>query len=163
MCALSGKLSHIDARGRASMVDVSGKKPTRREAVAEGQVRISAELAHAIESNTLAKGNLLETARLAGIQAAKRTGELIPLCHSLPLDHLAVELWLDGDRVRIRAAAVTTAKTGVEMEALTAVAAAALTVIDMGKAIDPLMTIEQIGLMYKSGGKREIRRGEKRA
>jgi cyclic pyranopterin monophosphate synthase len=129
-----------------------------RRAVAEGAVRVNAALAKAIESNSIKKGNLLDVARLAGIVAAKRTDELIPLCHSLPLDHVEVEAWLDERVVRIRATATTTAKTGVEMEALVAVSVAALTVIDMGKAIDSLMTIESVQLMEKTGGKRDIRR-----
>lgn len=140
------------------MVDVSAKAVTARRAVAEGRVRVSAELAAAISANTLAKGDLLAVARLAGVMAAKRTDELIPLCHSLPLDHCDVEAWLEGQQVRLRATAVTTARTGVEMEALTAVTVAALTVIDMGKAIDPLMVIEAVGLTEKTGGKREVRR-----
>jgi cyclic pyranopterin monophosphate synthase len=150
-------LSHIDAAGRAAMVDVAGKPVTVRRAVAEGRVKVSVELATAIASNTLAKGNLLDVARLAGIQAAKRTDELIPLCHSLPLDHVQVDAWLDGEHVRLRAVATTTAKTGVEMEALTAVSVAALTVIDMGKAVDPFMVIEQVRLIEKTGGKRDLR------
>lgn len=145
-------LSHVDAQGRTRMVDVSDKPVTARRAVAEGCVRVSAELAEAIERDTLAKGNLLEVARLAGIQAAKRTDELIPLCHSLPLDHADVEAWLDRPYVRLRAAMTTTARTGVEMEALTAVSVAALTVIDMGKAIDKAMTVEGIRLVEKTGG-----------
>lgn len=157
---MTNKLSHIDDTGKASMVDVSSKQPTLRRAVAEGVVRITPELSAAIAANTLAKGDLLAVARLAGIQAAKRTDELIPLCHPLPLEHVAVDVTLDGDRVRIVAEARTSAKTGVEMEALTAVSVAALTVIDMGKAIDPLMTIERIQLVEKTGGKRNIFRSK---
>ncbi len=153
---MSNQLSHVDDSGKARMVDVSTKQPTHRRAVAEGIVRVSPELAEAIAANTLAKGDLLAVARLAGIQAAKRTDELIPLCHPLPLEHVAVDVTLDGNIVRIRATATTSAKTGVEMEALTAVSIAALTVIDMGKAIDPLMTIERIQLIEKTGGKRDI-------
>lgn len=155
---MNHKLSHVDDTGKATMVDVSGKQPTLRRAVAEGVVRVSRELADAIAADTLAKGDLLAVARLAGIQAAKRTDELIPLCHPLPLEHVSVDVTLDGDVVRIRAQASTSAKTGVEMEALTAVSVAALTVIDMGKAIDPLMTIERIQLIEKTGGKRDILR-----
>lgn len=153
---MNHKLSHVDDAGKATMVDVSGKQLTLRRAVAEGVVRVSRELADAIAANTLAKGDLLAVARLAGIQAAKRTDELIPLCHPLPLEHVSVDVRLDGDAVRIRAQASTSAKTGVEMEALTAVSVAALTVIDMGKAIDPLMSIERIQLIEKTGGKRDI-------
>lgn len=155
---MNHKLSHVDDTGKATMVDVSGKQPILRRAVAEGVVRVSRELADAIAADTLAKGDLLAVARLAGIQAAKRTDELIPLCHPLPLEHVSVDVTLDGDVVRIRAQASTSAKTGVEMEALTAVSVAALTVIDMGKAIDPLMTIERIQLIEKTGGKRDILR-----
>jgi cyclic pyranopterin phosphate synthase len=135
------------------MVDVGEKPVTRRTAVAEAFVRISSELAAGIAGNTVAKGNLLDVARLAGIQAAKRTDELIPLCHSLPLDAVDVEATLHDDRVRIRATASTTARTGVEMEALTAAAVAALTVIDMGKAVDRGMVIEGLRLLEKHGGR----------
>jgi cyclic pyranopterin phosphate synthase len=137
------------------MVDVGGKPVTDRRAVAEASVRVSAELARAISRNAVAKGNLLEVARLAGIQAAKRTSGLIPLCHALPLDHADVSVSLEARRrvVRIRAEARTHARTGVEMEALTAAAVAALTVIDMGKAIDRGMVIEGLRIVEKSGGR----------
>jgi len=151
-------LSHVDDYGKAAMVDVSHKQPTVRTAVAEGRVRVNDDLAAAIRDNSLAKGDLLAVARIAGIQAAKRTDELIPLCHPLPLDHVTVDLRLEGNIVHIRTEARTTARTGVEMEALTAAAVAALTVIDMGKAVDPLMTIESIQLVSKTGGKRDILR-----
>ncbi len=147
------KLTHIDECGAARMVDIGSKPSTARRAVAEGRVRISAELARAIASNQIAKGNLLEVARLAGIQAAKRTDELIPLCHSLPLDAVDVRVTLEADAVVLWAQASTTWKTGVEMEALTAVTVAALTVIDMGKAIDKGMVIEGVRLLEKTGGK----------
>jgi cyclic pyranopterin phosphate synthase len=150
----SSKLSHVDRKGRASMVDVGAKPATQRRAVAEGRVRISAALAKAIKGNTLKKGNLLETARLAGIGAAKRTDELVPLCHSLPLDHVQVEARMRGRFVYLRAEAATSGKTGVEMEAFVAVSIAAATVVDMGKAIDPGMVIENIRLVHKSGGRR---------
>jgi cyclic pyranopterin phosphate synthase len=146
-------LTHIDETGHARMVHVGEKAITARRAVAEGRVRINEALARAIETNTLKKGNLLEVARLAGIQAAKRTDELIPLCHTLPLDHVDVRAWLEPPYVRLRAEASVTARTGVEMEALTAVAVAALTIIDMGKAIDKQMTIESIQLVEKTGGR----------
>jgi cyclic pyranopterin phosphate synthase len=146
-------LTHIDETGQARMVNVGQKPITARRAVAEGNVRINDELARAIEGYTLKKGNLLEVARLAGIQAAKRTDELIPLCHTLPLDHADVRVWLEAPFVRIRAEATVTARTGVEMEALTAVAVAALTIIDMGKAVDKQMTIESIQLIEKTGGR----------
>jgi cyclic pyranopterin phosphate synthase len=146
-------LSHIRADGSAAMVDVGDKPNIQRRAVAEAFVRVSSELAAKIRKNTIAKGNVLEVARLAGIQAAKRTDELIPLCHGLPLEHVDVHAELKGTRVYLRAEARTTAKTGVEMEALTAVAVAALTVIDMGKAIDKAMEIEGLRLVEKHGGR----------
>jgi cyclic pyranopterin monophosphate synthase len=149
-------LTHIDSAGRARMVDVSAKPPSRRTALAAARVRISPELAAAIAANSLAKGDLLAVARLAGIQAAKRTDELIPLCHTLPLEHVDVEATLVDLAVEIRATAVVTSRTGVEMEALTAAAVAALTVIDMGKAIDPAMVIENVRLLEKTGGRRGV-------
>ena len=151
--AQSGGFSHLDEQSRARMVDVSDKAVTRRRAVAEGRVRVSTELAAKITANTVAKGNLLEVARLAGIQAAKQTGALIPLCHSLALDFVNVEAWLDGPHVRLRAEVKSQGKTGVEMEALTAVAVAALAVVDMGKAVDRAMVIEEIRLVEKTGGR----------
>lgn len=147
-------LSHVDASGAARMVDVGDKPATARRAVAEARVRISADLQRAIEQNAVQKGDVLGVARLAGIMAAKRTGELIPLCHPLPLDHADVEAKLGDGCVLLRATASTTAKTGVEMEAYTAVAIAALTIIDMGKAIDPAMVVESIRLIEKTGGRR---------
>ncbi len=150
---MSKRLSHLDDTGKAHMVDVGDKPLTARRAVAEGRVRISNALARAIADNQLAKGDLLAVARLAGIQAAKRTDELIPLCHSLPLDAVDVQATLGAGCVELRAEARTTWKTGVEMEALTAVTIAALTVIDMGKAIDKAMVIEGVRLVEKTGGK----------
>ena len=135
------------------MVDVGDKPITHRRATAEAFVRISPALAAAIRDNTLKKGNLLETARVAGITAAKRTDELIPLCHTLPLDQVDVRATLEPDRVRLTATATTHAKTGVEMEALTAVSIAALTVIDMGKSIDKGMVIDGLRLLEKRGGR----------
>jgi cyclic pyranopterin phosphate synthase len=135
------------------MVDVSDKAVTRRRAVAEGRVRVSAELAARIAANSVAKGDLLDVARLAGLQAAKQTSSLIPLCHNLALDFVHVEAWLDGLGVRLRAEVRSEGKTGVEMEALTAVAVAALTVIDMGKAVDRTMVIEEIRVIEKTGGR----------
>lgn len=146
-------LTHIDEHGQARMVDIGQKAVTVRRAVAQGFVTISPMLAQAIQANKVAKGNVFEVARLAGIQAAKRTDELIPLCHSLPLDSVQVTLELQGQEVMIQAEARTTWKTGVEMEALTAVSVAALTVIDMGKAIDKGMTIHGVRLIEKTGGK----------
>lgn len=153
-------LSHLDEQGRARMVDVGAKAVTKRHATAEGFVRISRELAEKIRSNTVAKGNLLDVARIAGILAAKRTDQLIPMCHSLPLDGIDVEAKLierdSGPVVHITATARVEAKTGVEMEAFTAVAVAALTVVDMGKAVDPEMVIEGIRLLEKGGGKKGL-------
>jgi cyclic pyranopterin phosphate synthase len=148
-------LSHIGPDGAARMVDVGDKPVTKRHAAAEAYVRISPELEARIRENALAKGNLLEVARLAGIMAAKRTQELIPLCHSLPLDYVHVQATLapEGGRVHIRAEAGTHSRTGVEMEALTAVTVAALTVIDMGKAVDRAMVIEGVRVIEKSGGR----------
>jgi cyclic pyranopterin phosphate synthase len=148
-----GGLTHVDAAGRARMVDVGEKAVTSRRAAAEARVRISPELHAKIAANTLAKGNLLEVARLAGIQAAKRTDELIPLCHSLPLDVVEVRAELRVDHVYVWAEAKTTARTGVEMEALTAAAVAALTVIDMGKAVDKGMVVEGLRVVLKEGGR----------
>ena len=149
----TSKLSHTDDAGRAHMVHVGEKPITERSATAEAIVRISPALARAIRQNQIKKGNLLEVARLAGIQAAKRTDELIPLCHSLPLDSVDVQAVLKPGRVHVTATARTHARTGVEMEALTAVAVAALTVIDMGKAIDKGMTIEGLRVVEKRGGR----------
>lgn len=149
----SKKLTHIGSDGRAAMVDVGDKAETSRRAVAEGFVSVSAELASRIRLNTLAKGNLLEVARLAGVMAAKKTDELVPLCHSLPLDHISVEATLTGKTVHLRAEARTVGRTGVEMEAYVAVAIAALTVVDMGKAVDQEMVIGGIRLLEKSGGR----------
>lgn len=146
--------SHIDASGQARMVDVGDKPVSRRIATAECYVRINSALQAAIRANALAKGDLLSVARLAGIQAAKRTDELIPLCHSLPLDAVDVRLELLPDgRVHITASAHTHARTGVEMEALTAASVAALTVIDMGKSLDKSMTVENLRILHKSGGR----------
>ena len=151
---MNDKLSHLDHTGQPRMVDIGSKTVTRRTAVAQGFVQASSELLDAIREDRVAKGSVLQVAQLAGIQAAKRTDELIPLCHSLPLDVVHVELVLTDDGVEITAEASTSWKTGVEMEALTAATVAALTVIDMGKAIDPAMTIKHIQLMRKTGGKR---------
>jgi cyclic pyranopterin phosphate synthase len=156
-------LSHVGRDGRARMVDVGEKAITARAAVAEAFVRISPELAARIGENSLGKGNLLEVARLAGIQAAKRTGELIPLCHPLPIDFADVQAVLERDRVRLRAEVRTTARTGVEMEALTAVAIAALTVIDMGKAVDKAMVVEGLRVLEKRGGRSGDYRASERA
>ncbi|MFO0785927.1 MAG: cyclic pyranopterin monophosphate synthase MoaC [Phycisphaerales bacterium] len=154
MTSEKNKLSHLDEANRAKMVDVGSKPVTARAATAEAIVQISNELAAAIRENKIAKGNILEVARLAGIQAAKRTDQLIPLCHSLPLDSVDVDISLEGNSVHIKATARATARTGVEMEALTAASVAALTIYDMGKAIDRSMVISSIRLLAKSGGTR---------
>ncbi len=147
------KFTHLDDRGQARMVDVGGKATTRRSATASAVVRTSSSVIRAIRQQAVAKGDVLAVARIAGIQAAKRTDELIPLCHSLPLDAVEVELILGRAEVRIRATASVEGRTGVEMEALMAVTAAALTVYDMCKAIDRGMVIDTVQLETKSGGR----------
>ena len=146
------KFSHIDARGEASMVDVSAKPVVLRQAVARGEIRLQKSTLALIEKNEIAKGNVLATARVAGISAAKKTGELIPLCHPLPITHCEVnfEIPKSGDRVVITASARIAAQTGVEMEALTAVSVAALTIYDMCKAVDKKMRIATIQLISKT-------------
>jgi cyclic pyranopterin monophosphate synthase len=156
----SESLSHIDEHGKAAMVDVGAKPITERVAIAEGFVRINAALEAAIRANSLAKGDLLAVARVAGIQAAKRTDELIPLCHTLPLDVVEVDATLLPGTVRIRATAKTHSRTGVEMEALTAVVVAALAVVDMGKAVDRAMIIEGVRVLEKHGGRSGSYRAE---
>ena len=147
----SRKLSHFDSSGQASMVDVSGKQPTRRTATASAFVELSAEVLAALPSNP--KGDPLEVARIAGIQAAKRTSDLIPMCHPLALTHVDVQAQIVRGGVHIATSATTTGPTGVEMEALTAAAVAALTVYDMTKALDKAIVIREIRLESKSGGK----------
>lgn len=147
------KLTHLDEAGAAHMVDVSGKAVTAREAVAVGRIRMSAEALEAIRDGALAKGDALAVARVAGIMAAKRTSELIPLCHPLPLTRIAVDFAFEKDAIAAAATVATEGKTGVEMEALTAVSVALLTLYDMGKAIDKGMTIEGVRLVSKTGGK----------
>jgi cyclic pyranopterin phosphate synthase len=142
------ELSHVDETGAVRMVDVGAKPLSRRRAVARGEIRMSADTARRLHE--LPKGDALTTAQLAGIMAAKRTSELIPLCHPLPLSHVDVALEVHDDRVQITAVAETTAQTGVEMEALTAVAVAALTVYDMAKAVDKSMTLSEITLVEKT-------------
>ena len=150
------KLSHLDERGRARMVDVGRKPQSERTAVAEGVVRMSREAFDLVAAQAVAKGDVLAVAEVAGTMAAKRTGDLIPLCHPLGLDLVEVEARLEPERpgVRITAAAKATGRTGVEMEALTAVAVACLTVYDMVKAVDRGMTIEEVRLVSKTGGTR---------
>jgi cyclic pyranopterin phosphate synthase len=148
-------LSHLDARGRARMVGVGDKAVTRRVCVARAEVRMAPETLARIADGSVAKGDVLATARIAAIQAAKRTGEWIPLCHPLALDGIQVELRPDpaGSRVAIEVRVDAHARTGVEMEALVAAAAAGLTIYDMCKAIDRGMTLERVRLVSKSGGK----------
>lgn len=146
------QLSHVSPQGHAAMVNVGGKSVTERWARAEGFVRISPDLENLIRAGGVAKGPVLEVARLAGILAAKRTDELIPLCHTLPLDAVELSATVEPGRVRLEATVRTQARTGVEMEALTAVCIAALTVIDMGKAVDRGMVIEGVRLLEKHGG-----------
>jgi cyclic pyranopterin phosphate synthase len=153
------ELSHFDSSGRASMVDVSAKLPSRRTATASAFVELSSAVLAALPANP--KGNPLEVARIAGIQAAKRTSDLIPLCHPLPLTHVDVQTEIVDGGVRITASAATTGPTGVEMEALTAAAVAALTVYDMAKALDKAIVIRNIQLEEKTGGKSgDFRRGK---
>jgi cyclic pyranopterin phosphate synthase len=147
------ELTHIDAQGRAKMVDTTGKADTERRAIASARVLMSPETVHAIRSHITPKGDPLETARLAGIMAAKRTSELIPLCHPLPLTHVELRAELEDTGVYLESEVVTRAQTGVEMEALTAVSIAALTIYDMCKALDKAMTITEVRLELKSGGK----------
>lgn len=146
------QLSHVDEAGRLKMVDVGQKPITNRTAIASGFVRMTPETLAAIRAHQTPKGDPLEAARLAGIMAAKRTAELIPLCHPLPLTHIDVDLELKSDGVAITSQVTTTAQTGVEMEALTAVSVAALTLYDMCKAIDRGMVIGDIRLEQKTGG-----------
>jgi cyclic pyranopterin monophosphate synthase len=150
------KLSHLDERGRARMVDVGGKPESERTAAAEGVVRMSREAFDLVAAQAVAKGDVLAVAEVAGTMAAKRTGDLIPLCHPLGLDLVEVEASLEPELpgVRITAVAKVTGRTGVEMEALTAVAVACLTVYDMVKAVDRGMTIEEVRLVSKTGGTR---------
>ncbi len=146
-------LSHVDETGTVRMVDVSGKAVTAREAAAEGRISMSRVAVRQIQSGRLKKGDPLQAARLAGIMAAKRTADLIPLCHPLPVTHVDVTLTPDPRGYTIHARVRTTAQTGVEMEALTAVAVAALTVYDMVKAVDKTMVIDGIRVVEKSGGR----------
>ena len=148
-------LSHVDAQGRARMVDVSDKPVTERMARATGSIRMHRETLDAIRANTIAKGDVLGVARVAGIMAAKRTPELIPLCHSLPLTDVSVQITLDDTLpgLRVEAAARTAAQTGVEMEAIVAVSVTLVTVYDMAKAVDKSMVIGEISLAEKVGGR----------
>lgn len=147
------ELSHVDPEGRVRMVDVGDKAVTAREAVARGTIRISTEALELIRTGVVSKGDPLQAARIAGIMAAKRTADLIPLCHPIPLTQVEVDLRPRDDGYEIEARVKTTAQTGVEMEALTAVATAALTVYDMVKAVDRTMVIGEVRLVKKSGGR----------
>lgn len=146
-------LTHIDEAGAARMVDVGDKAPTKRQAVARGRITMTAEAARAIADGAVAKGDVLAVARVAGIMAAKRTSDLIPLCHPLPITRATIDLNVDAEGVVATATVATTAQTGVEMEALTAVSVALLTVYDMAKAIDKAMIIKDICVTEKRGGK----------
>jgi cyclic pyranopterin phosphate synthase len=146
-------LTHLDEHGAARMVDVGGKAPTHRVAIASGRIRMNAAARSAIASGGVAKGDVIAAARIAGIMAAKRTGELIPLCHPLGLESVAIDFVLDADGVTATATASLTGRTGVEMEAMTAVSIALLTIYDMAKAIDKGMVIETVRLIEKRGGK----------
>lgn len=152
------ELTHLDEEGRARMVDVAGKDVTERTAVAEGSIRMSPEALEAIRQRRTPKGDVLQVAEVAGIMAGKRTGELIPLCHLLPATSITVELETDPELpgVRARSLARTAGQTGVEMEALTAVSVALLTVYDMIKSMDRGMTLEEVRLVRKEGGRSGI-------
>jgi cyclic pyranopterin phosphate synthase len=151
---MSTKLSHIDDRGHARMVDISEKPDTSRIAIAKGEVVMRSETLELIESGSMGKGDVLSVAQVAGVMAAKRTADLIPLCHPLPLNQISVEFELDEQLpgIKIVACAKTMGKTGVEMEALTAVAVSALTIYDMAKAVEKTMLIQNIRLVEKRGG-----------
>jgi cyclic pyranopterin monophosphate synthase len=147
------KLSHLDERGQTRMVNVSNKAVTLRRAVAEGRIRLTKSIIDAIKNQSTAKGNVLETARIGAIQAAKKTSDLIPLCHPIPISNISIDFQLQGINLKIRAEVSAEAKTGVEMETLTAVAIASLIVYDMCKGIDKGMVIGPIELLEKEGGK----------
>jgi cyclic pyranopterin phosphate synthase len=151
------RLTHLDAAGRADMVDVAGKEPTRRRAVAEAVVRMAPATAEAVARGDAPKGDVTTVAKIAGIQAAKRTAELIPLAHPLALDHVDVELQVDvrAGSARVRAEVVTHGRTGVEMEAMTACSVAALTVYDMVKGLERGVEIEAVRLLQKTGGRHD--------
>lgn len=146
-------LTHLDESGNARMVDVGGKAETHRVAIAAGRIAMSPEALAAIRKGTAAKGDVLAAARIAGIMAAKKTGELIPLCHPLSLDAVSVDFAFAEDGVEVTATASLTGRTGVEMEAMTAVSVALLTIYDMVKAVDKGMTIKAVRLVEKRGGK----------
>lgn len=147
------KLTHLDEAGNAAMVDISAKDTTVREAVAEGRITLSAEALAAVRAGAVKKGDVLATARIAGIMAAKKTSDLIPLCHPLALSKVAVDFEFEDGGIRVVALARLSGQTGVEMEALTAATVALLTIYDMAKALDKAMRISDVRLLSKSGGK----------
>ncbi|MBX7531534.1 cyclic pyranopterin monophosphate synthase MoaC [Qipengyuania sp. 1XM1-15A] len=147
------KLTHLDDKGAARMVDVGSKEVTARTAVAEGLIRMNAAALEALSNGNHPKGDAIAAARIAGIMAAKKTGELIPLCHPLALESVTVDFTTESGGIRVRSEATLTGKTGVEMEAMTAVSVALLTLYDMGKSLDKGMSIEAIRLLEKTGGK----------
>ena len=147
------RLTHLDSHGAARMVDVGGKPESARSASAEGRIRMAPATLEAVREGSGPKGDVLAAARIAGIMAAKKTGELIPLCHPLALDAVSVEFGFEEDGVRVTATAALTGRTGVEMEALAAVSVALLTIYDMAKALEKSMTIEGVRLLAKTGGK----------
>ncbi len=150
---MAGRLTHLDGHGAARMVDVGGKPETARSATATGRIRMNPVALAALWDNTGPKGDALATARIAGIMAAKKTAELVPLCHPLALDAVAVEFAKEADAIRVSATASLTGRTGVEMEAMTAACVALLTLYDMGKALDRAMIIDGVRLLAKSGGR----------
>ena len=154
------RLSHLDANGRARMIDVGAKTPTHRQAVVRGAIRLSADAFAAIQQQTLLKGDPYTVAKIAGIQAAKRTSEWIPLCHPLPIEHLEIRFEPEAPTrtIHVQAQASTTAKTGIELEAFVAVTAALLTLYDMVKAVDASATMTDIQLVRKTGGKQPFQR-----
>lgn len=151
---MSEKLTHLDEQGRADMVDVGDKPDTDRMAVAEGAIFVQPKTLQLIKEGNMKKGDVLTVARIAGIMAAKKTSELIPLCHPVPMTKIGIDLWLDEEQnaIRIQAQARTLGKTGIEMEVLTAVSITALTIYDMAKAVDRTMRISDIRLLEKRGG-----------
>lgn len=157
---MTKRLSHVDEKGAARMVDVGAKAETDRRAVARGKLVLSAKTVALVRDGSAPKGDVLAAARIAGIMAAKRTSELIPLCHPLPLTHLAVDLRVENDGIAIEATAATTARTGVEMEALTAVTVAGLTLYDMLKAVERGARLTDVRLVEKSGGRSGAYRSE---
>jgi len=147
------RLTHLDENGKARMVDVGGKPETARVAIATGRIRMSAAALSAIRDGAVPKGDVIAAARIAGIMAAKKTAELIPLCHPLALDSVTVDFALEEEGLRATATAALTGRTGVEIEAMTATSIALLTIYDMAKAIDKGMVIEEVRLIEKRGGK----------